>query len=95
MVEISLSGSGEGLGRAIARGYSTTAGAGVLALHGEGGGFLFEARVRASAGDAVELNEEFANRIVTEEELMSDPGGKFVLVFSGTRTNGSDTPATP
>jgi hypothetical protein len=25
MVEISLSGSGEGLGRAIARGYSTTA----------------------------------------------------------------------
>ena len=31
MVEISLSGSGEGLGRAIARGYSTAAEAGFRA----------------------------------------------------------------
>ena len=72
-----------------------TAGAGILALHGEGDSFLFEVKVRGTTRDAVELNEEFADRIATDEELMTDPGGKFVLVFIGTRTNGSDSRATP
>ena len=71
------------------------AGGGVLALHGEPDSFLFEIKVRTSPARAVELNEEFANRIVTDEELMTDPGLKFTLVFIGTRTNGSYTHSTP
>ena len=69
------------------------AGAGVLALHGEPDSFLFEIKVRTSSECAVELNEKFANRIVTDEELMIDPGLKFTLVFIGTRTDGSHTHA--
>ena len=72
-----------------------TAGGGVLALHGESDSFLFEIRVRTSSKQAVDLNEEFADRIVTDDELMTDPGLKFTLIFIGTRTNGSDAEATP
>ena len=68
-------------------------GGGVLALHGESDSFLFEIRVRTSSECAVELNEKFANRIVTDEELMTDPGLKLTLVFIGTRTDGSHTHA--
>ena len=71
------------------------AGGGVLALHGEPDSFLFEIRVRTSSEGAVELNEKFANRIVTDAELMTDPGLKFTLVFIGMRTNGSDTHSAP
>lgn len=71
------------------------AGGSVLALHGEPDSFLFEIKVRTSSECAVELNEKFANRIVTDEELMTDPGLKFTLVFIGTRTNGSDTHSAP
>ena len=72
-----------------------TAGGGVLALHGESDSFLFEIRVRTSSKQAVDLNEEFADRIVTDDELMTDPGLNFTLIFIGTRTNGSDAEATP
>ena len=72
-----------------------TAGGSILALHGEPDSFLFEIKVRASSQCAVELNEKFANQIVANEELMTDPGLKFTLVFIGTRTNGSDTHAAP
>ena len=71
------------------------AGGSILALHGEPDSFLFEIRVRTSSQRAVELNEKFADRIVTDEELMADPGLKFTLVFIGTRTNGSDTHPAP
>ena len=71
------------------------AGSSVLALHGEPDSFLFEIKVRTSSQCAVELNEKFANRIVADEELMSDPGLKFTLVFIGTRTNGSDAHPAP
>ena len=71
------------------------AGGSVLALHGEPDSFLFEIKVRTSSQCAVELNEKFADRIVTDEELMADPGLKFTLVFIGTRTNGSDTHPAP
>ena len=72
-----------------------TAGGGVLALHGESDSFLFEIRVRTWSKQAVDLNEEFADRVVTDDELMTDPGLKFTLIFIGTRTNGSDAEATP
>ena len=67
----------------------------VLALHGEPDNVLFEVMVRARTGEALDLNEEFADRIVANEELMSDPGRNFVLVFIGTKTDDSDTRATP
>ena len=72
-----------------------TAGSSVLALHGEPDSFLFQIKVRTSSQCAVELNEKFANRIVVDEELMTDPGLKFTLVFIGTRANGSDTHPAP
>ena len=72
-----------------------SAGGSVLALHGEPDSFLFEIKVRTSSECAVQLNERFANQIVTDEELMTNPGLKFTLVFIGTRTNGSDTYAAP
>ena len=72
-----------------------TAGGGVLALYGESESFLFDIKVRAASEQAAELSEEFANQIVADDELMTDPGLKFTLIFIGTRTNGSDIEATP
>lgn len=72
-----------------------SAGGSVLALHGEPDSFLFEIKVRTSSESAVELNEKFADQIVNDEELMTNPGIKFTLVFIGTRANGSDTHAAP
>ena len=72
-----------------------TAGGGVLALCGESESFLFEIKVRAASEQAADLSEEFANQIVADDELMTDPGLKLTLIFIGTRTNGSDGEATP
>ena len=72
-----------------------TAGGSVLALEGEPDGFLFEFKVRTSSKHAVGLNEDFADRIVSDDDLMTDPGLNFTLVFIGTKTNGSDTHAAP
>ena len=71
------------------------AGSAICALHGERDSFLFEIHVHASAKRAAELNQQFADRIVTDEELMSNPGRKFVLMFIGTKTHGSDSRRTP
>ena len=72
-----------------------TAGGSVLALDGEPDSFLFEFKVRTSSKHAVGLNEDFADRIVSDDDLMTDPGLNFTLVFIGTKTNGSDTHAAP
>ena len=72
-----------------------TAGGSVLALDGEPNSFLFEFKVRTSSKHAVGLNEDFADRIVSDDDLMTDPGLNFTLVFIGTKTNGSDTHAAP
>ena len=72
-----------------------TAGASVLALDGEPDSFLFEFKVHTSSKHAVGLNENFADRIVSDDDLMTDPGLNFTLVFIGTKTNGSDTHAAP
>lgn len=44
---------------------------------------------------AAELTEQLTDRIVADEELMTDPGGKFMLMFVGTTPHGSDARATP
>ena len=72
-----------------------TAGGGVLALYGESESFLYEVTVRTGSKQAGDLNEEFANRIVTDDPLMHDPGQDFTLIFIGTRTSGSNREATP
>ena len=38
---------------------------------------------------------KFADRIVNDDDLMTDPGLNFTLVFIGTKTNGGDTHAVP
>ena len=69
---------------------------GVLwAVDGDRDGFQFEVHVHASPKQAVDLNEALADRIVTDDELMADAGGKFVVMFIGTKIDGSDTRATP
>ena len=69
---------------------------GVLwAVDGERDDFQFEVHVHASPEQAVELNEALAGRIVADDELMADAGGKFVVMFIGTKIDGSDTRATP
>ena len=71
------------------------AGSAIHSVHGERDRFSFIIHVHASTRQAVDLNTEFADRIVGDEALMTDPGLKFVPMFMGKSVHGSDTRAAP
>ena len=47
--------------------------------------------VFASPDRAADLNETLANRLVSQLDLMADPGTKFVPMFIGIRVDGGHT----
>ena len=55
----------------------------ILADHTDSDSFLYEIHIAASPKMAAELNLSFADRIVAREDLMVNPGMKFVPVFIG------------
>ena len=71
------------------------AGGTLWAVYGERDSFQLEVGVHTSMKRAAELTEQLTDRIVADEELMTDPGGKFMLMFVGTTPHGSDARATP
>lgn len=70
------------------------AGGTLWAVYGVHDSFQIEVGVHTSMKRAAELTEQLADRIVADEELMTDPGGKFMLMFAGTTPHGSDARAT-
>ena len=71
------------------------AGSSIHSVHGEPDRFSLVIHVHSSTRQAVDLNTEFADRIVSDEALMTDPGLKFVPMFMGKSGYGSDTRAAP
>ena len=71
------------------------AGSSLHSVHGEPDRFSFVMYVYSSTRQAVDLNTEFADRIVSDEALMTDPGLKFVPMFMGKSVHDSDTRAAP
>ena len=71
------------------------AGSSIHSVHGEPDRFSFVIHVHSSTRQAVDLNTEFADSIVSDEALMTDPGLKFVPMFMGKSVHGSDTRAAP
>ena len=59
------------------------AGTRMLALREQADTFLYELHVHASHERAAELGEEFADRIVCDDDLMADAGKRLVVVFFG------------
>ena len=53
--------------------------------------FLYKIPVFASLDRAADLNETLANRLVSQPDLMADPGTKFVPMFIGIRVDGGHT----
>ena len=53
--------------------------------------FLYKIPISASPDRAADLNETLANRLVTQPDLMADPGTKFVPMFIGIRVDGGNT----
>ena len=45
--------------------------------------FLWSRQVLASPESAAELNEEFADRVAARDDLLEDPGFRFVVMFDG------------
>ena len=48
-----------------------------------GGSFLYDRFVHATPDEASDLNERLADRIAANPDLMTDPGLRFVVVFTG------------
>lgn len=46
--------------------------------------FLWSCEVLASPESAAELNEELADRIAAQDDLLEDPGFRFIVMFDGT-----------
>ena len=67
-------------------GYST-----LVAEAGCPDSFLYKIPVFASPDRAADLNETLANRLVSQPDLMIDPGTKFVPMFIGIRVDGGNT----
>ena len=57
----------------------------ILADHTNSDSFLYEIHVATSPEKAAELNQVFADRIVVREDLMENPGTRFVPVFIGAK----------
>ena len=66
------------------------AGFALHAVFGETDRFSATMYVRTTPRHAVELESEFVERVVSDAELMKDPGLMFVPMFTGTTVNGSD-----
>ena len=69
------------------------AGSSIHPVHGEPDRFSFRIYVHTSTRHAVDLNTDFAERIVSDDALMTDPGLKFVPMFMGKNVHGSDSRA--
>ena len=69
------------------------AGSAIHSVHGEPDRFSFTIYVHTSTRHAVDLNTEFAERIVSDKALMTDPGLKFVPMFIGKNVHGSNSRA--
>ena len=54
----------------------------------EPGSFFYELQILAVSAIAVRINEKIAERIVEREDLMSDPGLRFVPICIGIQPNG-------
>ena len=50
------------------------------------GSFLYNRFIHATPGEASSLNERLANRIADHPDLLTDPGLKFVVLFTGSRS---------
>ena len=68
-------------------------GSSIHSVHGEPDRFSFMMYVDTSTRHAVDLNTDFAERIVSDDALMTDPGLKFVPMFRGKNVHGSDSRA--
>ena len=65
------------------------------AVFGEPDSFSFAVHVRSTPREAIEVENEFVERVVADASLMTDPGLMFTVSFRGTTINGSDGRATP
>lgn len=70
------------------------AGSSLGSVYGEPDRFALDIHLHASAGEAAQLNERLADRVVQDDELMVELGLNFTPMFIGTRTDGSDSRAT-
>ena len=59
-------------------------------VFGEPDTFSLSVYVRTTPRQTVELGNEFVERVVADESLMSDPGLMFTVMFKGTTIDGSD-----
>ena len=62
-------------------------------VFGEPDRFNFTVYMRSTPRRAIELEDEFVERVVTDAPLMADPGLMFVLMFKGTTVDGGDSRA--
>lgn len=67
------------------------AGSSIHLVCGEPDRFSFKLYVHTSTRLAVDLNTQFAERIVNDERLMADPGLMFVPMFMGKKVHASDS----
>ena len=65
------------------------------AVAGEPDKFSFTLLVQCTPEEAIEVENEFVERVVADASLMTDPGLMFTVSFRGTTINGSDGRATP
>ena len=72
-----------------------SAGFSIDAVFGEPDNFSFALLVRGTPREAMEVENEFVERVVAHASLMTDPGLMFTVSFRGTTINGSDGRATP
>ena len=56
--------------------------------------FSYELRVPLLPADAVDLNDQLAERVTSRADLMADPGMKFTPIFIGTRIDVGDAERT-
>ncbi len=71
------------------------AGFSMEAVFGETDNFSFAVHVRTTPREAIEVENEFVERVIADAALMTDPGLTFTVSFRGTTINGSDGRATP
>ena len=72
-----------------------SAGFSIDAVFGEPDNFSFAVHLRSTPRDAIEVENEFVERVVADASLMTDPGLMFTVSFRGTTINGGDGQATP
>ena len=71
------------LAREVRRNKGVRAAESAKFLHPDDETFLWSCQVLASPESAAELNEDFADRIAARDDLLEDPGLRFVVMFDG------------